>query len=895
MRGALDATLLPEAPAYLDMEDWTPVVILRWIPSASAGPDGISGQWIRDLHEDGLNGLVALLNAADKGRRPTFWSEARLTTIPKDGVDPLDRRPLTICSTTYRLWARRHAAIAAQWLHGWAKPTIVGGRTGYAAQDTTWQLLELVENSTSGRKPPAFLMSLDQRRCFDRVHLSTLREVVHLLRLPGIFSDVLEHYGAVRRHLFIGSAPSCYLLEGPHSCGIPQGCPLACFFANLMAICWCEMAHRADKSAFVRAYLDDRIVASQSEAALEKILIDTKILDRAFGPVINVTKSARAIVAPKGRRWIHCSGSLSELPLVQSMKYLGVDICFTNVVRQRPLRAAAEKRVNDLITRCDFVAALPAFTRPAAAMDGVAALWLGAGTVYNTHQTSRLISAVARALLGKRTPGTVRFWSRGILHLLGVGPHRTHAAAAAIYAFVLQWVRMVDSKRLCVRDWSDTWRNRQVGIGPARMIMAALKHLDIRWSQPTVLEGDFGKFDFLDVLWRPSADEDAPTSVMKKLMLHNLGKFLRNAIAAHEAATRPRDFDGLQKGWRVSDSTRRIYYDAMLRASAPALLTGGVWTAGRAFKAGLLDSPLCPRCGREWKTVRHRLWLCSEGAAARLALERKIGCLVDFLGSLSPSEERCGLFATNKVGSPEVLEVIDYMILQNDAATQAAAAKRKGISFEMKSNPPMWSHLQFAIPPVRKPPRQKSGLTEDEGRIVPVRVPAGRPILEADFVVFTDGSYTPRCDAAPALAGWGFCVLGAVGDRVLDFCGPVVLHDAGGDGIPFRAERLSNNTAELSAIGHALLWLRTMPSSTRVAICSDSCYAIRVTEGKWAIRANFELALEVKHLLRRTRNGIQCDLIHVDAHSGNTWNDRADSLAKIGAECGQPPAGPLLL
>eukprot|EP00969_Alexandrium_andersonii_P258507 11429683-Alexandrium_andersonii.AAC.1 len=46
-----------------------------------------------------------------------------------------------------------------------------------------------------------------------------------------------------------------------------------------------------------------------------------------------------------------------------------------------------------------------------------------------------------------------------------------------------------------------------------------------------------------------------------------------------EAARRPKDFAGLERGWFDSRPHRELMYASGLHYGGPALLSGGVWTA----------------------------------------------------------------------------------------------------------------------------------------------------------------------------------------------------------------------------------------------------------------------------------------------------------------------------
>ena len=114
---------------------------------------------------------------------------------------------------------------------------MTGAVPSLGAADQLWTIQSLLDDARCGRRPPAFLLSLDQEKCFDRLHIDMLREIVVQLGLPGCEIS-LNIYACLSRLLFVDGQPSdvSTRLHGDGTTGIPQGCPLACFFCNLTAI-----------------------------------------------------------------------------------------------------------------------------------------------------------------------------------------------------------------------------------------------------------------------------------------------------------------------------------------------------------------------------------------------------------------------------------------------------------------------------------------------------------------------------------------------------------------------------------------------------------------------------------------------------------------------------------
>ena len=131
-------------------------------------------------------------------------------------------------------------------------------------------------------------------------------------------------------------------------------------------------------------------------------------------------------------------------------------------------------------------------------------------------------------------------------------------------------------------------------------------------------------------------------------------------------------------------------------------------------------------------------------------------------------------------------------------------------------------------------------------------------------------------------AGWGFVAV-RDGHVLAERWGPVEL--ARGAAGYLGAEKCSNNTGELSAIGEALLWLRDEDrGAAQALICYDSKYAANITDGTYRAHKNVDLARTCQSLFaaERSRRAGGVALQHVKGHSGDAFNDRADALVQRG-------------
>ncbi|MBT4060027.1 MAG: hypothetical protein HOE69_06960 [Euryarchaeota archaeon] len=156
---------------------------------------------------------------------------------------------------------------------------------------------------------------------------------------------------------------------------------------------------------------------------------------------------------------------------------------------------------------------------------------------------------------------------------------------------------------------------------------------------------------------------------------------------------------------------------------------------------------------------------------------------------------------------------------------------------------------------------------------------------EAELTIYVDGSCQDNQNVtAKTPAAWGVVVV--VGDNqrgmgtgaVQTEVSGLVVTDSEADGF-LGAEVGSNNTAELSAIAHALRWLLEEAGDSDAIIRGDSQYALEIAQENWKAKANVELASRVQALWREVSKYRVLTGVWVRAHRGHRWNERADHLA----------------
>jgi len=148
-----------------------------------------------------------------------------------------------------------------------------------------------------------------------------------------------------------------------------------------------------------------------------------------------------------------------------------------------------------------------------------------------------------------------------------------------------------------------------------------------------------------------------------------------------------------------------------------------------------------------------------------------------------------------------------------------------------------------------------------------------------------------RVNARPA--GWGVAIYRHSDDSLLhDLFGPVELE---ADSVYYmNAEMGSNNTAELTAFGESLLWIREFGTPEAfpggIKILYDSEYAYKSITGEFNGDKNVPLIRFCRDIYkicvakRGIRSPHPLTFEKVKGHSGDVGNERADYLAGLGAK-----------
>ena len=379
---------------------------------------------------------------------------------------------------------------------------------------------------------------------------------------------------------------------------------------------------------------------------------------------------------------------------------------------------------------------------------------------------------------------------------------------------------------------------------------------------------------------------------------HDIRVFIREAFCRHIAHSCAKDYRGLEAGLTEDPIVRKAVFAHTHMHSGPSLMSAGMWTGARLFKAGLADSHNCTRCGGDWETVNHRLWTCPANRQDLQALQQNLhfsGDVDSLLQQMPPSFQRCALPPKDsRLHREDQVKIIHYM---QHAASEGTIARARHYR---ELNPKARSPVDFGDTPdllranacVRRSQtgekiikrRRSAELAPEELHPSHIGVPGtdrGLPNDGSGMCIFTDGSAYKDQDTELPRSGWGFVAVNNNQVQV-EAHRPCQLDQTAADYIG--AQRHSNTVGELSALYHAATWALQHAGGSCVTFYVDSMVALRAAQGAWRLKSNKTLAQTVRNRFRLLENMCNISMRWIKAHKGNHWNEKADELARHGAD-----------
>ncbi|XP_030406028.1 uncharacterized protein LOC115645479 [Gopherus evgoodei] len=331
--------------------DFTPKEVMARLSrtkNTAPGKDGIPYSLLKK-RDPGCHVLSGIFNLCRCfGRPPTSWKKAMTVLIYKKGErdDPSNWRPISLCSTMYKLYASCLAARITEWAT--TGGAISPAQKGFMPSEGCYEhnfLLQTVLQTTRRAHNQCAIAWLDLANAFGSIphhHIfSTLRE----FGMPETFLRLI-------RELYKGCSTTIRSVEGetaeiPIRSGVKQGCPLSpIIFSLAMEPLLRAISDGADgfdlhgERVNVLAYADDLVLIADDPERLQGMLNTIGRVAEWTGLRFNAKKCASLHVNCSKKNSVQATDFLiqgeSVVPLAEGQAYqhLGTPTGFR--VRQTP-------------------------------------------------------------------------------------------------------------------------------------------------------------------------------------------------------------------------------------------------------------------------------------------------------------------------------------------------------------------------------------------------------------------------------------------------------------------------------------------------------------------------------------------------------------------------------
>ncbi|KAG6929039.1 hypothetical protein G0U57_006544, partial [Chelydra serpentina] len=263
--------------------DFTPKEVMTRLSrtkNTAPGKDGIPYSLLKK-RDPGCLVLSSIFNLCRRfGRSPTSWKKAMTVLIHKKGErdDPSNWRPISLCSTMYKLYAGCLAARITEWAT--TGGAISPAQKGFMPSEGCYEhnfLLQTVTQTTRRARKPCAIAWLDLANAFGSIPHHHIFDTLQEFGMPESFLRLI-------RELYEGCSTTIRSVEGetaeiPIRSGVKQGCPLSPIVFNLaMEPLLRAISDGADgfdlhgERVNVLAYADDLVLIADDPERLQGML-----------------------------------------------------------------------------------------------------------------------------------------------------------------------------------------------------------------------------------------------------------------------------------------------------------------------------------------------------------------------------------------------------------------------------------------------------------------------------------------------------------------------------------------------------------------------------------------------------------------------------------------------
>ena len=585
----------------------------------------------------------------DTATSTDVWSPAELESLPDEGLVALGRvfhsievvlalpiqvlvaimallakplggfRTIALLGMVYRLWARVRKWPVAEWEDGFVGHWDTAVRGSSALRAAVARAFAAEYAVALGAT--AATVYWDIEKFYDSVALDLLiPEAVRFGYPPRLlYVTLLAHLGPRRLRL-----AGCLSEEVWPSASLAAGCGRANTLARVVLYAVLDEAHKQLplKAALFSAkqFVDDvttsfvgvpRVVAAAVACAGDFVVARLQALR------LKVSVAKLKLVASSGKAYHELRGCLAtaglDMPCDRAraaadlgapagggrLRRVGVFLARLRGAVRRALRIARLARVRPQACKLFRTGAWPAGSYAAAAQ----------GASPANIRTMRRAAAKATGIRASGRCATTAI----ALRLNGQGDPGVLFPVDQVKAWLQLWFDSEDVRAQAPRIWGKTLlkvappRGRWAKIaGPAAATVAVLVELGWWPAQAARWRDNFGdEWEVADARYTPAflrhLAKHAELRLWVKAASHHCGGGLERGV---DLVVTKRHLEGLLQREEFG-----------LHGMLATILSAGLWTRQRKHRAGLVDSPTCPRCGAADEDEAHMFWSCSENGS----------------------------------------------------------------------------------------------------------------------------------------------------------------------------------------------------------------------------------------------------------------------------------------
>ena len=676
---------LPEAPSLGFSSEAIASAIKRLRLGTSPGLDNWTAEAIRRLPSETFPILGELFRYVETtGNWPPPLLRVKITLLVKpgcSGAHPSHWRPIAVTLMWYRFYGQlRLPALAAQLLP-FFPDSILGGIPQRHSGPAVFDLLTRLEKLEPEGLPEFYGIAMDASKCFDRVSWTQVWSMLRGFDVhPSLIRSLAGFYSAHQRFTHMRGLVDTQAWKVTR--GLLQGCPMSILCTVLVVSSW-----HATMPAAVQAqsYIDDRLLLSNTLAALQEAWHESQTWDKEQGWETNIAKTVSF-----GTRPPPAGGYVPPLPVVQTLKYLGYDVRTVPTAQRPTLLARWEKAKTTGERISQLSAQVSVFLRSQLISAVMTPQWFyGLLTAPPSKELLGFLDIAYRKALWHRKK-QMHNWKASLA--LVYKPWQHSPWGAMIYRQMKAFVKALSYG--VQQRWLALWNSPPPvrPSGPIQTTLLFCRQLGFIVLPNFQLQGPDDKVYDLTSAGQP----------FWRLVQH----LLRQVLLRQARHDRPHLKGDSQLDYQQTQRLLKAR-DNPLLSELVCLVSDGLWTSPRLYHAGHMPHRNCWWCQTPEQTPDHLFWDCPRWASLRPHLDSDTLRMI----RSEPASANCGwCFSHFPDGLRNRWPVIQsYMakvvqgVFQHSAAMRANSSRPSAPPAQGSVQPPLGCDAAPAAPAALAP------------------------------------------------------------------------------------------------------------------------------------------------------------------------------------------------